>query len=137
LSKKKRTIDLWWRGENNGSLMALFAHLIKQDKNWANAKLRVLRIVRTQSDEKLAKRHLTELIEQIRIGATVEVIRSEEPPPDVIRATSAPVADLVLLGMAAGGSDEVRRFLTQSEALINSLPTTLLVWSNGDADVFA
>ncbi len=137
LSKKRRTIDLWWRGENNGSLMALFAYLIRQDKNWGNANLRVLRIVRTQSDEQLAKRHLTALVEQIRIGATVEVIRSEASPPDVIRATSAPVADLVLLGMAAGGGDEVRRFLTQSEPLLGTLPTTVLVWSNGEADVFA
>jgi hypothetical protein len=55
----------------------------------------------------------------------------------VIRATSGPKADLVLLGMAAGGGEEVRKFLTQTESLLHSLPTTVLVWSNGEADVFA
>jgi hypothetical protein len=136
-NKKRRTIDLWWRGENNGSLMALFAYLVKQDKLWTSARLRVLRIVQTASEEREAKRHLGALVDQIRIGATVKVIRSDDPPPEIIKTHSAPEADLVFLGMAAASGDEVKRFLRQIDPLLQGLPTTVLVWSNGEADVFA
>ncbi len=137
LNKKKRTIDLWWRGENNGSLMALFAHLVKQDKNWHSAKLRVLRIVQSASEERKAERRLLDLVEQTRIAAEVKIIRSDESPPSIIKSNSAPLADLVFLGMAAGSGDEVTRFLNQIDPLLQGLPPTILVWSNGEADMFA
>ncbi len=137
LDKKRPCIDLWWRGENNGSLMALFAYLIKDNKKWSNAKLRVLRIVSSESEAHVAKQLLTELIAQIRINATVTTIQSNEPPTEVIMRTSAAKADLVLMGMAAGNGAEVRSFLTKIDPLLQGLPTTLLVWSNGEADVFA
>jgi hypothetical protein len=137
IDKKQRVIDLWWRGENNGSLMALLAHLVRQDKNWSNASLRVLRIVRSAEEEKMAEIHLRNLIEQIRISAEVHVIHSNEPPPEVIRKTSAPKADLVFLGMSAADGEAAERFLTQMTPLLINLPTTLLVWSNGEADIFA
>ncbi len=137
LTKRRRTIDLWWRGEKNGSLMALFAYLIKLDRTWSNAQLRIMRIVRNDQEEQEAKTHLEELREHTRIGARIEVIRATDPPPEVIASQSGPVADLVLLGMNAGSGDEVCRFFDQVDPLLQRLPTTILVWSNGDADVFA
>ncbi|MCP4675999.1 MAG: amino acid permease [Deltaproteobacteria bacterium] len=137
LTKRRRTIDLWWRGEKNGSLMALFAYLMKLDRTWSNAQLRVLRIVKDDHEEKEARIHLNELKEHTRIAARIEVIRSTDPPPDIIAERSGPVADLVLLGMAAASGDEVHRFLDQIDPLLQRLPTTVLIWSNGDADVFA
>ena len=44
LNKKKR-IDLWWRGETNGSLMALFSYLITLSHDWSGSKIRLLRSV--------------------------------------------------------------------------------------------
>ncbi|MCP4603933.1 MAG: amino acid permease [Proteobacteria bacterium] len=137
ITKRRRTIDLWWRGEKNGSLMALFAYLMKLDRAWSGAELRIMRIVRNDEEELKARIHLGELREQTRIKAKIEVIRTTDPPPDVIASQSGPIADLVLLGMAAASSDEVRRFLAQIDPLLQRLPTTILVWSNGDADVFA
>lgn len=137
LDKKRPCIDLWWRGENNGSLMALFAYLIKENKKWSHAKLRVLRIVSSESEARQATQLLSDLIDQIRIGATVKTIVSTESPTEVILQTSASRADLVLMGMAAGNGAEARSFLTKIDPLLQGLPTTLLVWSNGDADVFA
>lgn len=137
LVKRKRTIDLWWRGENNGSLMSLFAYLVTLDKNWQSATLRLLRIVRNPEEEQEARYHLNQLIEHTRISAEIKVIQSQDPPPDIIASTSGAVADLVLLGMMAANGEEVRRFLSQIDPLLQRLPTTLLVWSNGEADVFA
>lgn len=137
LVKRKRIIDLWWRGENNGSLMALFAYLVTLDKNWQNSTLRLLRIVRNTEQRQEALQHLGQLIELTRIEAKIEVIESSEPPPDIIANTSGAEADLVLLGMSAANGTEVCTFLDQMHPLLQRLPTTLLVWSNGEADVFA
>ena len=138
IAKRRRTIDLWWRGEKNGSLMALFAYLMTLDESWSGAQLRILRIVRDATEEKELVRHLQELREQTRIDARHRrSFKTSESPPDVIAERSGPVADLVLLGMAAASGDEVRRFLEQVDPLLRRLPTTVLVWSNGEADVFA
>ena len=102
-----------------------------------DTKLRVLRIVQSESEERKAERHLKALIDQIRIAAEVRVIRSDDPPQSIIRANSASAADLVFLGMSAGNGDEVTRFLHQIDPLLEGLPTAILVWSNGEADVFA
>jgi hypothetical protein len=39
--------------------------------------------------------------------------------------------------MSAGSGEEARLFFTQAMPLLEKLPTTVLVWSNGEADVFA
>lgn len=135
LAKRQRTIDLWWRGEKNGSLMSLFAYLMTLDKTWAGAHLRILRLVQTEAEEIEANRHLEELRTNTRIAATVNVIRSHDSPPNVIAAHSG-ASDLVLLGLAAASGDEVRRFFEKIDPLLQRLPTTILVWSNGEADVF-
>ena len=137
LGKKKRVIDLWWRGEKNGSLMALFAYLITLDRSWAGAQLRILRIVRDDDEERAARQHLAALKESIRIEAQLKVLRTADSPVDVIASESGPVADLVLLGMAASSGEEVQRYFANIDSLLSRLPTTFMIWSNGEADVFA
>jgi len=136
-NRKRRTMDLWWRGDNNGSLMALFAYLMTLDRTWAGSHLRIFRIVQSDDEERQARKQLNKLKELTRIAARIEVIRSNEPPDDIIAEHSGPVADVVLLGMSAGSGEEARLFFTQSMPLLERLPTTVLVWSNGEADVFA
>jgi amino acid transporter len=136
-SKKRRTIDLWWRGEHNGSLMALFAYLMTLNRTWSRSHLRVFRIVQSDDEERRARKQLNKLKDLTRIAARVEVIRSKEPPEGIIAEHSGPVADLVLLGMSASSGEEARMFFTQAMPLLEKLPTTVLIWSNGEADVFA
>jgi hypothetical protein len=135
-NKKKRTIDVWWRGEKNGSLMALFAYLLTLNPTWSGADIRFMRIVATDKEEKEGRLHMAELMKQIRIPARTKIIRSADPPADIIVSTSAPVADMVLLGMRATSGEEARRSLEWLDPLLEQLPTTLLVWSNGEADMF-
>ncbi len=136
-SKRKRTIDLWWRGEKNGSLMALFAYLMTLDRTWSGASIRLLRGVSGDSGERQARDRMEQLREHARIVATIELIRSEASPRELIASTSGPVADLVLLGVAARETEQARRSFEAMYPLLEELPTTLLVWSNGEADVFA
>ncbi len=136
LNRKKRIIDIWWRGQANGSLMALFAYLMTQHRTWSGARIRFLRVVRSNAEAQDAERDMTRLRDQARIRADVEVVKSDQPAAEVIASASA-AADLVMLGMVATSSAEARRYLSQVEPLIDQLPTTLLIWSNGEADVFA
>lgn len=135
--RKKRTIDLWWRGEKNGSLMALFAYLVTQHPTWRGPTIRILRIVRDPMEEESARRHLEELRLRTRIPALIQVIPSQAKVQEVIADHSGPETDLVLLGMGTVERDDLGAFLDQSGPLLDNLPTTLLVWSNGEADVFA
>jgi amino acid transporter len=137
LNRKRRTIDLWWRGKENGSLMSLFAYLITLDKNWSNATLRILRIVQNEADVPDARKKLEELKEAIRISARIEIIVSSDPPVKTIANTSGPVADLILIGIAAPNGEKFRNYLDNIGPVLDSLPTTLFVWSNGDADILA
>jgi hypothetical protein len=41
------------------------------------------------------------------------------------------------MGMIATSGREARRSLDAVAPILDRLPTTLLVWSNGEADVFA
>ena len=134
--KRRRTIDLWWRGKRNGSLMALFAYLMTLDRTWAGARVRLLRVVQDEAEERESRRLMEELRGHSRISAEIQLIRSESPPFEVIAATSGPVADLVLLGLNASDAEEVLRSLEKLEPLLTELPTTVLVSSNGEANVF-
>jgi amino acid transporter len=137
IKKKRRVVDLWWRGDKNGSLMALFAYLITQDRAWSNAVIRFLRVVKSATEEQASRRAMTVLCDRARIKARLEIVRSLDPPLQVIARTSGSTADLVFLGMVATGGEEARRSLDALSPILDHLPTTLLVWSNGEADVFA
>jgi hypothetical protein len=137
LNKKIRIIDVWWRGESNGSLMAMFAYVMTLDRIWSGATIRFLRIVKNDKEELEGHRHMSALQKEMRMFAQTKIIRSTDPPGDTIVGTSGTKADLVILGMRATSAEEAKRSLDWLEPLLTRLPTTLLVWSNGEADVFA
>jgi hypothetical protein len=135
-NKPKRTIDIWWRGEKNGGLMALFAYLMTLDVAWSGSRIRILRVVESDRDEEKAKAHLKALMNAMRLKAEVCVFRSDNVF-DVIAEQSGTETDIVLLGLQATSAEEARRSLVAADPLLAKLPTTVLVWSNGEADVLA
>jgi len=137
LDKPKRTIDLWWRGTRNGSLMALLAYLVTLDRTWHGATIRIFRAVGNAMAETEAREQLAALVKQARIQAQVEVFQTNELPGKFIVERSAGVADLVLLGLRQEAIEGFGNTLAGLEDALSRLPTTLLIWSNGDADLFA
>ncbi len=140
-TKRKREIHLWWRGGiqkrsmslDNGNLMAILAHMISLDREWSKAKPRILRVVDSDQEEREARQSLEELRTRSRIQAELGTVRLDGSPYDTIVASSRS-ADLVLLGMNARSPEEIEAFLPGIQGLLERLPTTLLIWSNGDAD---
>jgi amino acid transporter len=133
--KGNRIIDIWWRGEKNGSLMTLFAYLVTLNPVWRRAMLRILRIVAMPQEEEQAGAMLKSLLKKARLNAVVDVQISHEPPRDVIARMSSQ-SDLVFIGMSESNALEFDRYLEEMDALLSTLPTTLIVLSNGEVDLF-
>ena len=95
-----------------------------------------MRVVESDRDEEKAKAHLKALMNAMRLKAEVCVFRSDNVF-DVIAEQSGTETDIVLLGLHATSAEEARRSLVATDPLLAKLPTTVLVWSNGEADVLA
>jgi len=132
-----RRIDVWWRGQENGSLMILIAYLLKLNWEWSSAKVRVLRLIEDEAGREPSKEALEELVDHARLEGSVEVIVSEDPFTKVLERHSAD-ASVVILGFKVPEEreEEAFRFQMYFERMISPLPTTLLVSSSGEADVF-
>ncbi len=130
-------IDVWWGGQRNGSLLALLAYLVSQTNDWSKARIRMLQIVQKAEDHLAAEKRLHRLIDAARLNVDVEVILSQDNIPKLIADTSGS-SDLVLLGMAERDVYDFSKYLAEDRSdLLEKLPTTLLVASNGEMDLLA
>ena len=79
---------------------------------------------------------MEKLLDEARVDADVEIIVSEKPFQEVLHATSN-TASVVMLGFNVPETDEAEMFQENYESLLTGMPTTLLVCSSGEADLFA
>jgi hypothetical protein len=134
--RSRRQIDLWWRGQQNGSLMATLAHLLTQNWEWRDSHVRVLRAIRDPAGFESSRQAIASLIEAARIRAEAEVIVSTDPFPEVFRRHSGQ-ADVVFLGMQPSEEETHADLYRRLSNLLEPMPTTILIHSSGEADVFA
>lgn len=134
--EREKRIDLWWRGQKNGSLMVILAHLLTQNWEWKNATIRLLRVVNDESGRQAAHDAIAKLAEAGRMDAEIDVVVSSEPFPRVLHHYSSD-ASVVMLGFEIPDETDARVFHERMEGLLERMPTTLLVNSSGDADLLA
>ncbi len=134
--KEKPRIDIWWRGEENGSLMAILSYLILLNREWAHASIRFLRIVRQTESHTKALKELKTLIELSRMKATVSIIDSDKQFVDILHSYSSDAA-VVFIGFKIPGQRDAIEFQRSFSSLLQGMPTTLLVNSTGEADLMA
>jgi len=132
--KGERRIDIWWRGYENGSLMVLLAHLITLNWDWTNSNIRLLRLINDEAGRVPSTAALQELVEKSRVNASVQVIVSKVPVPEIIQLHSSD-ATVVFLGFNVPEETDARSFQIRFENIMEKLPTTLLVCSSGEADL--
>ena len=133
--RSRRRIDIWWRGRQNGSLMATLAHLLTQNWEWRDSYIRVLRVIGDAAGRDSSRQAVGKLIEAARIRAEPRVIVSAEPFFDVFRSHSAK-ADVVFLGIQHSDDETPAQLYGRISELIKDMPTTILVHSSGEADLF-
>ncbi|QDV08659.1 Amino acid permease [Planctomycetes bacterium Poly30] len=125
------TIDVWWRGKENGPLMVMLAHLLVQNEEWRDHKIRLLRVVSSESGVEESERHLRELLGTARIRAEAKAIVSEDPL-GAIRETSRNAA-IVMMGFRLPEHGENASYLTEStNHMLHKLGTVFLVHSAGN-----
>lgn len=123
------TIDVWWRGRDNGELMVLLAHLILDHPQWRHHTLRLLRVVDRADGIDEVESHLQGLLQEARISGKTKVVVSSDPA-SAIQTTSRDAA-FVFLGMEPPQAGQEDEFFYRTEALVGNLPRVALVRSAG------
>jgi len=124
------TIDVWWRGRQNGELMLLLAHLLKQNREWQNRTIRLMRIVSDEAAREEVDRHLRELAISSRIEVKTEIFVSDDPT-SVIQRESRNSA-IAFLGFELPAEGTEAHFFHSMEQLSLEIPRTLLISSIGN-----
>lgn len=134
--RRRRRIDIWWRGQKNGSLMATLAHLLAQNWEWRDGRIRVIRVIEDAAGRKSSREAVKSLIDAARLRAEPQVIVSSDPFCDVLQSHSAR-SDVVFLGIQPSDDEPPIELYRRVDQLVEHMPTTILVHSSGEADVFA
>lgn len=122
-----RRIDVWWGGlRKNGGLMMILAYLLKTSLAWRNSEVVVKMVVPTEAAVNGTRNNLATLVEDLRTGATTEVIVADGRPFSEILRESSSSADLVFLGLAKP-DDNFVSYYGNLQAMIEGLPSTILV----------
>ncbi len=131
--KPEGTIDIWWRGMSNGSLMVIMAYLLVQNNEWKNMKIRLLRLapkkMRSQELEEMNK-----LAEAARIDCEVKVVTSDRTFEEVFRYMSEK-SQVIFIGTRLPKPDQYEAFYEDINSRLDDMPVTFLVASNGEADL--
>jgi amino acid transporter len=129
-------IDIWWRGQRNGSLMLILGYLMILNRSMQRVSLRVIRLVNSEVERTHDKIELDELIESARIDATSKVVVSDNDFHQVFREESA---DAITIFMGAGfpktGTENSTFDVIHTLAV--DMPPIIMVASNGDANLNA
>ena len=123
------TIDVWWRGHENGDLMLLLAHLLTQNNEWRGRMIRVMRVISNEAGRDEVHQHLAALIDSARIRAIPQVIVAVDAEV-AIRRTSASAA-IVFMGFESPEEGHEQAFVDQMEKWADQLPRVVFVYSSG------
>ncbi len=131
-----KRIDIWWRGEQNGSLIAILAWLLSLDRVWTRSTIRFLRRVDSEAGERLAQKDLSRLIEAARLDATSKIIIDKDADFNTIFHRESSDASAVFMGFAIPEKDGAENFLARGDELTKEMPPLFFVNSTGEADLF-
>jgi amino acid transporter len=124
---KRERIDVWWGGlRGNGGLMAILAYLLQSSLNWRGVDVRLKMAVPTEDAARDALANVEALVDQMRTGATPEMVVMGDRSFDEVLRESSNDADLVLLGMAEP-DDNFADYLAGLRRRTAGLPATLYV----------
>ncbi len=134
--QRTRRIDIWWRGQQNGSLMATLAHLLTLNWEWRDSRIRVFRVISDAAGFESASQAVRSLIESARIRAEPCLIVSKDSFADLLARHSSQ-SDALFLGLQPSDAESPVEFYHRMTTLLTPMPTTIMVYSSGEADVFA
>ncbi|POQ98943.1 amino acid permease [Alkalispirochaeta sphaeroplastigenens] len=141
-------IDVYWKGKENGNLMALLAYIVSQswrrEQKGYSGSIRIIRKLREDEDRQVAREEMEALMNGARLGGEVLLLEpGTEPFPQTVAQTSADAA-LVLLGMPGKPMHQLAQafeldelFFTRQVQQYEGMPPMLFVKAAGVFDLFA
>ncbi len=128
----RQHIDLWWGGlKSNGGLLMILSYLLQSSFNWYDAKVQVKMLVQNDKAAKEAQKNLSEVINKLRTGASLEIIVGNGRSFDEVLHASSADADLIFMGMAEP-DENFEEYYKSLQFRIRKLPTTILVLAAED-----
>ncbi|MDJ0517063.1 MAG: amino acid permease [Trichodesmium sp. MO_231.B1] len=122
-----RRIDVWWGGlQNNGGLMLLLAYLLRTDMDWRNAEIHLKLVVPEESAAQATQANVDSVIQDLRIGASSQVLVSKGRPFYDILHESSQDADLIFLGIRTPG-ENFTEYYQDLQSKTFGLPSTVFV----------
>jgi hypothetical protein len=137
LQNEAGRIDIWWRGFANGSLMLILAHMLSLNPTWRKARVRVLRIAKTEAERQTAQAELKHLTEVSRIDAEIRTLVSTEPFSHTMRKESRDAAALFLGFVLPDESNALVTSFESTARALDGMPPAFLVCTSGGADLLA
>ncbi len=126
-----KTVDLWWRqtDSNNAEMMLNIARFIIQSRKWKKAKIRVLFVNNSDTDNALIRAEISKQTDKLRIKAEIKVISNSDGKSsfyEIIELQSS-TSDLVVLGIPDEAIESNVDFVRQTDKFSESVGTLLLV----------
>jgi len=123
-------IDVWWRGQDNGHLMVLLAHMLAQNDAWRGRRIRLLRVIGADAGREEARKHLEGLLAVARVKADVQILVADNPV-QAIRETSHRAA-VTFLGFLPPDEGAELAWAEGTTRFLDGLGTVVMVWSTGE-----
>jgi len=136
----RERIHIWWGGlQGNAPLMALVAHMLRQNEEWSESGVALHMVVQDESGRAKAEQNLADLLANARIDADPKVTVADLATQSMqdLMASHSSNADLTILGMAVSEPGEEEAYLTKLSSFVDPFRNVLLVRAGGQADIFA
>jgi hypothetical protein len=130
LTQRGKMIDIWWRGQqNNGDLMLMCAYLLKLNRQWENAQIRILSVIKNEEYKIRLHKGIKKLLPKARIKASVHVFVYDGNFKDILYENSRE-SDIVFMGLPEVKEGDEFQIAKNLDVLCNGLKTTVFVQNN-------
>ncbi|MBN1697669.1 MAG: amino acid permease [Spirochaetales bacterium] len=141
-----RRIDIWWKGEENGNLMALLSYIINRSDRREKKSEKSVRLIRKlfKGEEKeKAEEDLTRLLYNARLKGSIMVLEEDDKPIHKNIEEHSADALLIMMGMPGQRGSGLARlfaldrlFFSRELEKFKSLPPLLFVKAHSVMDLF-
>lgn len=141
-----KRIDIWWKGEENGNLMALLSYIINRSDRREKKPEKHVRLIRKLfkgEEREKAENDLHLLLYNARLGGEVLILDEDEKPIDKSIEEQSSDALLIMMGMPGKKGGKVVRlfslnklFFSRELEKFRNLPPLLFVKAYRTMDLF-
>jgi amino acid transporter len=132
-SRKRRKIVVWWGGlQNNGDMLALFAHLLSLNPEWRNAQITLKSVATSEMMIQRNRKLLKQVISSARIDARIDILQKSDDlsiSEQIFRESVS--ADVVLMGLRTTIRGDEIGYAERIKELAEGLPSVLFIRSAG------